>query len=114
MARVFAYASHQYVHTDDRGRQIAYGWSANGWREVPDDVANVVCAAHPDKLVRLGPGENKPGENRPGENRPQEPVAEPVVVVAPVAEVVVEVAPVAEAEAKPKLVLFRSVLKKDK
>lgn len=90
MARVFANASHQYTHFEGGGR--VYGFNAGEWCEVPDDVADVVCAAHPEKLVRLKPGENRPVE--------PEPVAEPAAE------------PVAEKPPKPKIVLFRSVRKK--
>lgn len=90
MARVYANASHYYTHFTDQGG-AEYRWPANGWREVPDDVADIVCAAHPQKLVRL-----KPGEDRPAENKPVEPE------------------PVAETVAEPPNKWFRSVVKKDK
>lgn len=108
MPRVYANAAHTYTHYTERGG-AEYRWPANGWRDVPDEVADVVCTAHPDKLVRLKAGENKPGERTP------EPVAEPVVETPaePAAETAAETPAETTPEKKGKpLVAFKYLGKK--
>ena len=60
MARLYAHAVHYYTHFGER--QQEYVLPAGEWREVPDDVADILCAVHPQKFVRLQPNENRPGE----------------------------------------------------
>jgi hypothetical protein len=62
MARLFAHWTHQYTHFDDRGRRTEYVIPGGEWREVPQDVADMLAAAAPQKLVILGSGEDKPGQ----------------------------------------------------
>lgn len=62
MARVFAHATHYYTHFNERGTRVEYVFPAGEAREVPDDVAIILTAAHPQKLVILGAGEDRPGQ----------------------------------------------------
>lgn len=62
MARLFAHWTHQYTHFTETGRRVEYVIPGGEWREVPQDVADKLAAAAPQKLVILGPGEDKPGQ----------------------------------------------------
>ena len=64
MARLYARWTHYYTHFDEKGRLIEYVFPAGEAREVPDDVAALLTAAHPQKLVSLRPGEEKPAEEQ--------------------------------------------------
>lgn len=67
MARIYAHEVHFYTHFDDTGKRSEYVFPRGEWREVPDDVAEILVKAHPQKLVRLGPGEDRPPEPEPPE-----------------------------------------------
>lgn len=62
MARLFAHWTHYYTHFDEKGRRVEYIIPAGEVREVPQDVAALLTAAHPQKLVILAPGEDRPGQ----------------------------------------------------
>lgn len=62
MARLFAHWTHYYTHFDEKGRRVEYVFPAGEVREVPQDVADLLTAAHPQKLVILGAGEDRPGQ----------------------------------------------------
>lgn len=76
MPRVYAVETHEYTHFDEKGRRFEYVFPRGQWREVPDEVASVVCGAHPQKLVILGSGEDRPSEPEYATTEVAEPPAD--------------------------------------
>ena len=79
MARVYAFETHDYTHCQGAAPiRVDYVFPKGEVRVVPEDVARVVCGAHPQKLKLLGELEAPPG----AEARDAFPaVAEPAAVV---------------------------------
>ena len=62
MARVYAFEMHNYTHCQQAAPvRVDYVFPKGEVRVVPDDVARVVCGAHPQKLKLLGEFEASPG-----------------------------------------------------
>ena len=61
MARVYSHGS-EHVYTD-WGRRLTIRIPANGWTEVPEDVASYIVPATPTKLCDVS-GEENPDEHR--------------------------------------------------
>lgn len=55
MRKVFAHRLHSYA---DRAKHVDYGFPPGIWREVPDEVAEIVLAGHPAKLCDVTNEEN--------------------------------------------------------
>ena len=59
--RVWAKTLHIY---EDAATKREYRIPAGEWREVPDEIAAYIIAAHPEKLSVLGPEQDKPDEDQ--------------------------------------------------